>query len=236
MNYQKIREEAYVANIRIVEAGLVLLTWGNASVADHETGVFAIKPSGVAYEDLSAESMVVVDIMSGDTVEGDLKPSSDTDTHAELYRAFDRIGAIVHTHSHYAVCFAQVPQSIPILGTTHADHFRHAIPVTRDMTEEEVTGAYELNTGKVIVECFRSAGISDRDVPGVLVARHGPFAWGSTGTKAVDNAIVLEEVARMGMHTAAIAPDITGAPPHLTEKHFTRKHGPQAYYGQSGNT
>lgn len=233
MKYENIRREAYAANIRIVEAGLVLLTWGNASVADHGAGVFAIKPSGVDYADLSAESMVIVDIRSGEKVDGDLKPSSDTDTHAELYRAFDRVGAIIHTHSHYAVCFAQSVRSIPILGTTHADHFRQAIPVTRDMTREEVVDNYELNTGKVIVECFRSAGISERDVPGVLVSRHGPFAWGSTGSKAVDNAIVLEEVARMGLHTAILAPDITGAPEYLTEKHFTRKHGPSAYYGQS---
>jgi L-ribulose-5-phosphate 4-epimerase len=232
MNYDRIRKEAYDANVSIVEAGLVLLTWGNASVADHDAGVFAIKPSGVAYDDLTPDAMVIVNIASGKAVAGDLRPSSDTDTHAELYRAFDRPGAIVHTHSHYAVCYAQALRDIPALGTTHADHFRHAVPVTRDMTPEEVSGGYELNTGKVIVECFRSRGLSDRDIPGVLVARHGPFAWGDSGRKAVENAIVLEEVARMGLHTAALAPEITGAPTYLTEKHFTRKHGPGAYYGQ----
>jgi L-ribulose-5-phosphate 4-epimerase len=232
MDYRTIREAACEANIRIVEAGLVLLTWGNASVADHEAGVFAIKPSGVDYDDLSAESMVIVDIASGKRVAGDLKPSSDTDTHAELYRSFDRLGAVVHTHSHYAVCYAQALRYVPALGTTHADHFREAVPVTREMTAEEVAGGYELNTGKVIVECFREAGLSEHDIPGVLVARHGPFSWGSTGKKAVENAIVLEEVARMGLHTAALAPEITGAPEYLTEKHFTRKHGPDAYYGQ----
>ncbi len=232
MNYNRIKQEAYDANVSIVEAGLVLLTWGNASVADHETGVFAIKPSGVAYNDITPESMVIVEISSGKTVAGDLRPSSDTDTHAELYRAFDRPGAIVHTHSHYAVCYAQALRDVPALGTTHADHFRGAIPVTRDMTPEEVSDGYELNTGKVIVECFRTRGISEHNVPGVLVARHGPFAWGSSGKKAVENAIVLEEVARMGLHTAALAPQITGAPACLMEKHFTRKHGPNAYYGQ----
>lgn len=232
MKYDAIREAAYEANLKIVQAGLVLLTWGNASVADRESGVFAIKPSGVDYDDLSAESMVIVDIASGERVEGELNPSSDTDTHAELYRAFGRIGAVVHTHSHYAVCYAQALKSVPILGTTHADHFRKAIPVTRDMTPPEVADRYELNTGKVIVECFRNGSISGEDVPGVLVARHGPFAWGATGKKAVENAIVLEETARMGLHTAALDPEILAAPEYLTEKHFTRKHGPKAYYGQ----
>jgi L-ribulose-5-phosphate 4-epimerase len=231
MRYESIRKECYEANIRIVREGLVLLTWGNVSVADHELGVFAIKPSGVAYDDLGPESMVIVDIESEEVAEGDLRPSSDTATHAELYRAFERLGAIVHTHSHFAVCYAQAVQDIPILGTTHADHFRGPIPVTRDMTQEEVAEAYELNTGKVIVERFRQAELSEHDIPGVLVARHGPFAWGPSGKAAVENAMVLEEVARMGLHTAALSSE-RRAPVHLTEKHFTRKHGPNAYYGQ----
>lgn len=232
MEHRVIRESAYEANIAIVKAGLVLLTWGNASVADHDAGVFAIKPSGVDYDDLTAESMVIVEIATGHAIQGGLRPSSDTDTHAELYRAFPGIGAIVHTHSHYAVCHAQALRAIPALGTTHADHFRTAIPVTRDMTAREVADQYELNTGKVIVECFREGTIRESDVPGVLVARHGPFAWGKTAGKAVENAVVLEEVARMNVHTGALAPEITGAPEYLTEKHFTRKHGPKAYYGQ----
>jgi L-ribulose-5-phosphate 4-epimerase len=232
-NYRRIREQAYEANMRIVDAGLVLLTWGNASVADHEAGVFAIKPSGVDYDDLSADAMVIVTIEDGTVVEGDYKPSSDTPTHAELFRSFEGTGAIVHTHSHFAVCYAQAMRGIPVYGTTHADHFRDAVPVTRDMTPNEVASDYELNTGRVIVEAFRNAGISEHDVPAVLVARHGPFAWGPSAKKAVENAIVLEEIARMGIHTATIATGQEGAPKHLTEKHFTRKHGPHAYYGQS---
>lgn len=232
MTYEKIRRECYEANLRIVREGLVLLTWGNVSVADQEEGVFAIKPSGVSYDDLGPESMVIVDIESEKVVDGELRPSSDTATHAELYRAFDRVGGIVHTHSHFAVCYAQAVRDIPILGTTHADHFRGPIPVTRDMTEDEVAEAYELNTGKVIVERFRQEKLSEHDIPGVLVARHGPFAWGKSGDKAVENAMVLEEVAKMGLHTAALSSE-ERAPIHLTEKHFTRKHGPNAYYGQA---
>lgn len=231
MKYEAIRKECYEANLRIVEEGLVLLTWGNVSVADHEAGVFAIKPSGVAYDDLGPEAMVVVDIESEAVVDGELRPSSDTPTHGELYRSFNGIGAVVHTHSHFAVCYAQAGLDIPILGTTHADHFRGPIPVTREMTENEVHDKYELNTGKVIVERFRGSEISEHDVPGVLVKSHGPFAWGSSGKAAVENAMVLEEVAKMGLHTAALSSE-KRAPIHLTEKHFTRKHGPNAYYGQ----
>jgi len=231
MTYRKIREAAYQANLSIVEAGLVLLTWGNASAADRSEGVFAIKPSGVDYNTLSPESMVIVDIKSGKRIDGELNPSSDTDTHAELYRSFPSIGAIVHTHSHYAVCHAQVLTEVPALGTTHADHFRHAIPVTRDLTPEEIESAYELNTGKVIVETFRVRSLNAEDIPGVLVARHGPFVWGPDAFKAVENAVVLEEVARMSLHSQMIAP-LEEAPIYLTEKHFTRKHGPNAYYGQ----
>lgn len=232
-NYRRIREQAYEANMRIVDAGLVLLTWGNASVADPEAGVFAIKPSGVDYDDLSADTMVIVRTEDGETVDGDFRPSSDTPTHAELFRSFPGIGAIVHTHSHFAVCYAQAMREIPAYGTTHADYFRGPVPVTRDMAPNEVSSDYELNTGRVIVELFRNGGISEHDVPAVLVGRHGPFAWGPDATKAVETAVVLEEVARMGIHTASISTGQEGAPKHLVEKHFTRKHGPNAYYGQS---
>jgi L-ribulose-5-phosphate 4-epimerase len=231
-NHHRIKQEAYDANLRIVDAGLVLLTWGNASVADRDAGVFAIKPSGVAYDELSAESMVIVGIESGEVVEGDFRPSSDTPTHAELYRAFEGVGAIVHTHSHFAVCYAQAARDIPVFGTTHADHFAGPVPVTRDMTQREVESDYELNTGKVIAEHFRTNGINPHDVPAVLVAHHGPFAWGPNADKAVENAIVLEEVARMGLHTRALGAG-EEAPRHLVEKHFSRKHGPNAYYGQA---
>lgn len=235
MKFKRIRTEAYAANLRIVEAGLVLLTWGNASVYDTGEGVFAIKPSGVAYDDLSPEAMVVVDTATGAVVDGDYRPSSDTPTHAELYRQFGAagIGAVVHTHSHYAVAYAQAQRDVPILGTTHADHFRRSIPVTRMMTEEEVAGEYELNTGAVIVETFRARAMDPAAVPGVLVASHGPFAWGPDGRHAAENAIVLEEVARMALHTAMIDPAVERAATYLTEKHFLRKHGPGAYYGQS---
>ncbi len=232
MTYQAIREAAYRANRQIVDAGLVLLTWGNASVRDAREPVFAIKPSGVDYDDLSPESMVVVDVATGEAVDGSLKPSSDTATHAELYRAFPGVNAVVHTHSTHAVAFAQALQDIPIFGTTHADHFRFAIPVTRPMTGDEVATAYELETGRVIVETFRSRGIDPLQVPGVVVAYHGPFAWGPDARHAVENAIVLDAVARMALDTLALNPAAPEAPRYLTEKHFLRKHGAGAYYGQ----
>ncbi|SIQ66465.1 L-ribulose-5-phosphate 4-epimerase [Alkalispirochaeta americana] len=232
MKYEKIKTQAYAANVQIVDAGLVLLTWGNASVRDPGEEVFAIKPSGVSYRDLKADMMVVVSIESGEVVEGELRPSSDTPTHAELYRRFRQIGGIVHTHSNYAVAFAQARRDIPLLGTTHADHFRFPIPVTRDMTDCEVEGAYEKNTGALIVETFEKRSLDPLAVPGVLVASHGPFAWGRDGRSAVENAIVLEAVARMACESRLVNPDILPAPACLTEKHFLRKHGPGAYYGQ----
>ena len=230
-NYE-LQKETLRANEAIVQAGLVLLTWGNASVRHPSEPVMAIKPSGVSYESLDAESMVLVSIETGEVVSGSLRPSSDTDTHLEIYRAFPEAHAVVHTHSGKAVAWAQARQDVPIFGTTHADHFRDAIPVTREMRPEEVENRYEHNTGVVIVETFHSRGIDPAAVPGVLVANHGPFAWGITATKAVENAIVLEAVAAMALDTRATTPDIQRAPDYLTEKHWLRKHGTHAYYGQ----
>jgi L-ribulose-5-phosphate 4-epimerase len=230
--YRALREQAYAANVRIVEAGLVMLTWGNASAADPERGVFAIKPSGVPYRDLGPEDMVVVAVEDGRVVDGSLKPSSDTPTHRCLYEHFEGLGGIVHTHSHFAVCFAQAERDIPCFGTTHADHFYGPVPVTRPLTQDEITRAYEYETGRVIVETFRDRGIDPFEVPGVLVSHHGPFAWGRTADAAAEDAIVLEEVARMGLHTEQIRPGAPHAPQRLVDKHFQRKHGPHSYYGQ----
>ena len=238
MGHFRIREAAYRANMEIVEAGLVLLTWGNASARDVSEGVYAIKPSGVSYNELSPEAMVLVSVATGAVVEGDLKPSSDAPTHTELYRAFARAGGVVHTHSHYAVVYAQARRPIPIMGTTHADHFRGSIPLTRMLSAAEVARDYEAETGRVIVETFRSGDsweIDPEEIPAVLVAGHGPFAWGASAAAAVENAVVLEEVGRMAFHARALNPDAGRAPKHLTEKHFLRKHGPGAYYGQSGS-
>lgn len=232
MNWNELRIETLEANRAVVEAGLVLLTWGNVSVRHATEPVMAIKPSGVAYDELSPDSMVIVSIETGDVVAGELRPSSDTATHLELYRAFPSAGAVVHTHSTNAVAFAQAHRDIPIFGTTHADHFRDAVPVTREMTPDEVADDYEGNTGRVIVETFGTRGIDAADVPGVLVASHGPFAWGKSAVGAVENAIVLEECARMALATSAINPSVSRAPLYLTEKHFLRKHGSGAYYGQ----
>ena len=233
MHYEQLRRDTLEANRAIVDAGLVLLTWGNASVRHPEEPVIAIKPSGVDYAALSPESMVVVSIESGEVVDGELRPSSDTATHLKLYRAFPEALAIVHTHSREAVAWAQARKDIPILGTTHADHFRSHIPVTRMMTESEVADDYEENTGLVIVETFRERGINPAHVPGVLVASHGPFAWGTSAASAVENAIVLEAAAAMARDTFAVNPDTVAAPGYLTEKHWLRKHGSDAYYGQA---
>jgi L-ribulose-5-phosphate 4-epimerase len=228
-----IRTEALWANRAIVDAGLVLLTWGNASVRHPSKPIMAIKPSGVSYDSLSAEKMVLVSIETGEVLDGDLRPSSDTETHRALYQAFPDIRAVVHTHSPHAVAWAQAQREIPILGTTHADHFRSAIPVTRQLAADEVAQAYEAHTGTVIVETFQRGGIDPNAVPGVLVASHGPFVWGPSAAAAVENAIVLEAVAGMAVETVAIAPEIARAPTYLTEKHWLRKHGTEAYYGQT---
>jgi L-ribulose-5-phosphate 4-epimerase len=226
-----LREQVLEANLAIARAGLAKLTWGNTSGIDRERGLVAIKPSGVAYDDLRADTIPVVDL-DGNVVEGDLRPSTDTATHLELYRAFDGIGGITHTHSFHATAFAQARRELPFLGTTHADHFRGPIPVTREMTPEEIAGEYELNTGRVIVERF--AELDARDMPAVLVAQHGPFAWGADAAGSVENAIVLEAVAELAVHTLALAPAVAPASDDILERHFGRKHGPAAYYGNAG--
>lgn len=234
MEFRELREAAYEANIAIREAGLIVLTWGNASAADHERGVFAIKPSGVPYEELSPELMVVVEINTGTAIDGGMRPSSDTPTHQRLFAAFPGVGGIVHTHSKHATSFAQAGRLIPCLGTTHADHFAGPVPVTRHPTAEEIDAGYEAATGDIIVEHVRAAGGDPLAVPAILLPHHGPFAWGATAAKAVENAIALEAVAEMAIATYAVARTPPEIPARIQEKHFSRKHGPAAYYGQEG--
>ncbi len=232
MRYEALKEAAWRANLDIVEAGLVELTWGNASAVDREAGVMAIKPSGVDYDALEPKDMVVVALETGEVVGDGLKPSSDTPTHRYLYRQFEEVGGVVHTHSSHAVSWAQAGRDLPCLGTTHADHFYGPVPVTRRMREGEIEEDYEHSTGVVIVERFREAGLDPLEIPGVLVHGHGPFAWGATPHEAVENAIVLESVARMALHTYQINPEARPIDQVLLDKHFLRKHGKNAYYGQ----
>lgn len=233
MAHENLKQQVLKANLALVEAGLVVLTWGNASGADRKAGVMAIKPSGVSYESLKADDMVVLSIETGEVVDGRGRPSSDTPTHLHLYREFVSIHGVVHTHSTHGTAFAQARRSIPCLGTTHADNFHGEIPITREMRPEEVAVDYELNTGRVIVERFREGRIDPANVPGVLVASHAPFTWGATAEKAVENAIVLEFAAQMALVALSLEPDIKPIPAYLLDKHFLRKHGHQAYYGQS---
>ena len=226
---EQLRQQVCAANKMLAEYGLIVLTWGNVSAIDPESRLVVIKPSGVAYADLTPENMVVVD-MDGNVVEGTLNPSSDTDTHLELYRNFPHIGSIVHTHSRWATIWAQMGRDIPALGTTHADDFGGDIPCTRAMTEEEIFSKYEQNTGKVIVETL-AARDPEKDFA-VLVREHGPFAWEKTPKKAVEKALVLEEVAMMAWHCCMAKPELTNMSPALLKKHFERKHGKNAYYGQ----
>jgi L-ribulose-5-phosphate 4-epimerase len=231
MNHSSLREECCEANILLKRTGLVDLTFGNVSVIDRASGVMAIKPSGVPYERLTPADMVLLDL-EGRVVEGSLNPSSDAPTHRRLLKAFpDAIRSVVHTHSRAAVSFAQAGSSIPCLGTTHADHFHGPVPVTRAMTEEEIRQAYEWETGGVILECFRE--LSPVDVPAVLVRGHGPFVWGTSGGKAVEYAQALELVAVMALDTLRLNPDIAPLDTRLLDKHFYRKHGPHATYGNS---
>lgn len=237
MAHQSLKEAVHRANLRIVEAGLVELTWGNASAVDREAGVMAIKPSGVDYDRMEPGDMPVVSLETGGVVEGEMDPSSDTPTHRRLYQAFDEIGGVVHTHSDLAVGWAQAEREIPCYGTTHADHFYGPVPVTRPMREEEICTDYERNTGEVIVERFGEDrgdpdGPAPLDVPGVLVASHGPFTWGEDVETAVENAIVLESVARKAWRTEALAGEAAPIDRELLDKHYLRKHGPEAYYGQ----
>ena len=213
----------------MVAHGLVIFTWGNVSGIDREKGLVVIKPSGVDYDTMKASDMVVVDLATGKVVEGDLRPSSDTPTHLELYRSFPEIGGVVHTHSTYATAWAQAGKDIPNIGTTHADYFHDAIPCTADMTAGEVGGDYELETGRVIVKRFE--GLNPIHTPGVLVKNHGPFSWGKAPAEAVHNAVVMEQVAKMAFIAYGVNPSLT-MNQLLIEKHFNRKHGPNAYYGQ----
>lgn len=231
MNYLDIREECVAANKQLQSLGLIDITFGNVSVLDPQAGVFAIKPSGVPYDELTPEHMVLLDL-DGKIVEGDLRPSSDEPTHRCLFRELGDKGirSVAHTHSRNAVGFAQAERSIPCLGTTHCDYFRGSVPVTRAMTPEEVAGEYEWETGRVIVELFEK--VNPLEVSAALVRNHGPFVWGKSGAKAVDNAFALEIVADMAAKTLALNPEAAGAPEHLLRKHYDRKHGPGAYYGQ----
>lgn len=224
-----LKEQVFKANLDLVKHNLVIFTWGNVSGIDRETGLVVIKPSGVSYDTMTVDDMVVVDL-DGNVVEGNLRPSSDTPTHLELYRSFQDIGGVVHTHSTYATAWAQAGIDLPGIGTTHADYFHNAVPCTPDMTREEVEGDYELETGRVIVRRFE--GLNPVHTPGVLVKNHGPFTWGKTPDEAVHNAVVLEQVARMAFIAYQVNPALT-MNPLLIEKHFNRKHGPGAYYGQA---
>lgn len=226
---EALKKEVCQANLDLVKHGLVIFTWGNVSAIDRASGLVVIKPSGVSYDDMKPEDMVVVDLWKGTVVEGKLKPSSDTPTHLVLYRTFPTIGGVVHTHSTYATAWAQAGTDIPSIGTTHADYFSGPIPCTRDMSPNEVGGAYEEETGNVIVERFRK--LNPEYIPGVLVKNHGPFSWGKDANEAVHNAVVMEQVAKMAFIAFSVNPQLT-MNPNLIQKHFYRKHGPDAYYGQ----
>lgn len=225
---EELKKSVCKANLDLVAHGLVIFTWGNVSAIDRSSGLVVIKPSGVAYDNMKPEDMVVVDL-DGNVVEGHYKPSSDTPTHVVLYKAFPEIGGVVHTHSTYATAWAQAGRDIPNIGTTHADYFHDDIPCTADMTAEEVRGAYELETGNVIVRRFKD--LNPVHTPGVLVKNHGPFSWGKDCFEAVHNAVVMEQVAKMAFVALSVNPHLT-MNPLLIEKHFSRKHGPKAYYGQ----
>ncbi len=227
-----LRSRVFEANQAIVRAGLVILTFGNVSAADREAGVMAIKPSGVPYDSLSTDSIVVVDLESWEVVEGDHRPSCDTPTHLVLYRAFESIGGVVHTHSPAATAWAQACRDLPCFGTTHADHFHGPVPRTRALTQEEIEARYEEQTGNVIVETFRSRELDPLESPAVLVASHGPFVWGGDVEEAVENAVALEAVASMALTTLSLAPQLPDLGSALLERHFSRKHGPSGYYGQ----
>ena len=228
---EELKEKVFRANLDLVKHNLVIFTWGNVSGIDREKGLVVIKPSGVSYDTMKASDMVVVSLETGEVVEGDLNPSSDTPTHLVLYRAFPELGGIVHTHSTYATAWAQAGKDIPSIGTTHADYFHDSSPCTDDMTEAEVKGDYELETGNVIVKRIQAGNINPVHTPGVLVKNHGPFSWGKDADNAVYNAVVMEQVAKMAFVSFSVNPETT-MNPLLIEKHFSRKHGPNAYYGQ----
>ena len=228
---EELKKQVCEANLELVRRGVVIYTWGNVSGIDREKGLVVIKPSGVEYDAMEPEDMVVVDLQTGERVEGRYKPSSDTATHLELYRAFPQIGGISHTHSVNAVAFAQAGMDIPALGTTHADYFYGPIPCTRELSKEEVENAYELNTGKVIVQCIKERGIDPMAVPGIVVKDHGPFSWGKDAAASVYHAVVMEAVSEMSLKTLFLDPQASMAQ-YVLDKHYSRKHGPNAYYGQ----
>jgi L-ribulose-5-phosphate 4-epimerase len=232
MSFAKLQGRVWRVNQDLSKTGLVVLTWGNASGVDRSAGVMAIKPSGVPYAQLKPNDLVVLSLETGKVVAGKGRPSSDTPTHLHLYRSFPGIGGVVHTHSLHATSLAQAGRELPCLGTTHADYFHGPVPVTRQLTAQEVAEAYELNAGKVIVECFHERKLDPLHVPGVLLAGHAPFTWGETPEQALENAVVLEFAAQMALHTWRLNPDATAIPQYLLDKHFLRKHGPGAYYGQ----
>jgi L-ribulose-5-phosphate 4-epimerase len=231
---EELKREAYEANLALPKHGLINLTFGNASALDRAKGIFAIKPSGVDYAALKPEDMVLVDL-EGKKVDGKLNPSSDTPTHRRLFIAFENVGGVVHTHSSHATAFAQAGRAIPIFGTTHADYFYGDIPVTRKMTQQEIASAYEWETGNVIVERFTTGGLDAADFPAVLVNRHAPFTWGPTVAKAVEVAVAVECIAHMALMSLQLEPKLPAIEPELLNKHFKRKHGPGAYYGQAKN-
>jgi L-ribulose-5-phosphate 4-epimerase len=224
-----LKKKVFQANMELVRYGLVTRTWGNVSGIDRSEGCVVIKPSGVEYESMTAKDMIVV-ALDGKVVDGNLRPSSDTPTHLELYKAFPGIGGVVHTHSEYATMFAQACREIPCLGTTHADHFNGPVPVTRFLTPDEVHDGYERATGLIIIERF--AGMDPLATPGVLVAGHAPFVWGRSAGNAVHNSLILERIAQMALGSFLLNPSIAALPSHIQEKHYQRKHGPHAYYGQ----
>ena len=228
---EELKKKVYEANMELPRRGLITYTWGNVSESDRDTGYFVIKPSGVDYDKLRPEDMVVMDL-EGKRIEGTLNPSSDTPTHLELYKKYPEIGGVVHTHSPEATSWAQAGRDIPLYGTTHADYFYGSIPCARSLTPEEIGGEYERNTGLVIIETFEQRGLNPMHTPGVLCTNHGPFTWGKDAAEAVHNAVVLEEVARMAIRTELLNPQVQPAPDSIRDKHFFRKHGENAYYGQ----
>ena len=229
---ESLKATVFEANMLLPKYGLVAFTWGNASGIDRDKGLVVIKPSGVEYETMTMDQMVVVDLYTGAVVEGNLRPSSDTPTHLELYRNWQDIGGIIHTHSRHATAFAQAEKEIPCYGTTHADYFHGAVPLTRMLTPDEIKSDYELETGKVIIECFKAGHIDPIATPAVIVRKHGPFAFGKDPIKAAENAAVLEVVAEMAMMTTGINAGVAPAPQSIIDKHYLRKHGKDAYYGQ----
>lgn len=228
---EKLKEEVYLANLELVKQNLIKYTWGNVSGVDREKQVFVIKPSGIAYDKLKVEDMVVCDF-DGNVVSGDLTPSSDTKTHAVIYKNFPKVGGIVHTHSQWATIYAQAGKELPAYGTTHADTFYGSVPCARFLSKEEIDNDYERETGNVIVETFRDLGLDEMQVPGILLNGHGPFTWAPNASEAVYNAVVLEEVAKMAYFSQLLTPNLEPLPQAVLDKHYLRKHGKDSYYGQ----